>query len=185
METGLLALYIPYADMDNLRVCVYIAEEHPETINYPVGEPNWNEVKKAKMGESYTVEVVKNKDDVNLNLNAFQRIPKNTDGVVLLHGEELFKHMVNFRNLRCSKNGKLEPSSYLHLEISMDQEKILNLAEQDLRRTLIFRDAMQSSNRKLATRKLNVIGNMVGHCSVLTSDEHLRRAREDCRLAAF
>ena len=92
--------------------------------------------------------------------------------------------MVNFRNLRCSKNGKLEPSSYLHLEISMDQEKILNLAEQDLRRSLIFRDAMQSSNRKLATRKLNVIGNMVGHCSVLTSDENLRRAREDCRLAA-
>ena len=69
-------LHIPYADMDNLRVCVYIAEEHPETINYPVGEPNWNEVKKVKMGESYTAEVVKNKDDVNLNLNAFQRIQK-------------------------------------------------------------------------------------------------------------
>ena len=66
----------------------------------------------------------------------------------------------------------------------MDQEKILNLAEQDLRRSLIFCDAVQSSNRKLTTRKLNVIGNMVGHCSVLTSDENLRRAREDCRLAA-
>ena len=49
--------------------------------------------------------------------------------------------------------------------------------------TLRFRDAMQSSNRKLATIKLNVIGNIVGHCSVLASDENLRRTREDCRLA--
>ena len=92
--------------------------------------------------------------------------------------------MVNCRNLSCSKDGKLEPSSYLHLEIRIDQNIILNLAEQDLRRSNIFHDAMQMSSRKLSTRKLNVIGNMVGHCSVFTRNENLRRSKEDSRLAA-
>ena len=90
--------------------------------------------------------------------------------------------MVNCRNLSCSKDGKLEPSLYLHLEIRTDQNIILNLAEQDSRRSNIFHDTMQMSNRKLSTRKLNVIGNMVGHCSVLTRNENLRRPKEDCRL---
>ena len=43
---------------------------------------------------------------------------------------------------------------------------------------------MEKSSRKLATRKLNVIGNLTGHSSVITSDENLRRAQEDCRLAS-
>ena len=33
-------IFIPYADMDQLRVCVVIVEEHPETVKYPVGEPH-------------------------------------------------------------------------------------------------------------------------------------------------
>ena len=45
-------LLIPYTDMDHLRVCVVIAEEHSETIHYPVGEPYWKEVKQAKIGRS-------------------------------------------------------------------------------------------------------------------------------------
>ena len=43
---------------------------------------------------------------------------------------------------------------------------------------------MQMSNMKLAKRKLNIIGIMVFHCSVITSNETLRRAKEDCSLAA-
>ena len=43
---------------------------------------------------------------------------------------------------------------------------------------------MHKSIRKLATRKLTVIGNMVGHCSVLTSEENLKRATEGMHIAA-
>ena len=92
--------------------------------------------------------------------------------------------MVEFRNNICSVDGRLEPSKYLDLEVSSDQNKLLNLAEQDIRRSTIFQEAMMKSNRKLATRKLNIIGNMAGHCSVLTSNENIKRAREDCRLAS-
>ena len=45
-------LLITYADMDQLRVCVVIAEENLETIKYPVGEPDWEEVKQSKTGRS-------------------------------------------------------------------------------------------------------------------------------------
>ena len=41
---------------------------------------------------------------------------------------------------------------------------------------------MHKSSRKLATKKINEIGNMVGHCSVLTSEENLKIATEDMKL---
>ena len=89
-----------------------------------------------------------------------------------MYGGELFQHIINFINLLCSKDGKLEPIKYLNVEIITDQLQILNLTKQDLRRSTIFQYTMQKSGRKPATRKLNVIGNMVGHCSVLTSEKY-------------
>ena len=91
--------------------------------------------------------------------------------------------MINFINLLCRKDGKLKPSKYLNIEISNYQIQNLNLAKQYLRRSKKFQDSMQKSSRKLATRKLNVIGNMVVHCSVLTSEENIKRDTEDMQLA--
>ena len=64
-------LLIPYADMDQLRVCVVISEENLETIFYPIGEPDWAEVKQEKTGSSELVEL--NNEDINRNLHDFQR----------------------------------------------------------------------------------------------------------------
>ena len=86
--------------------------------------------------------------------------------------EKIFQHMINFIHLLCRKDGRIEPNKYLNIEISTDQIQILNLSEKDLRRSKYFQDVMQKSNRKLATRKINVIGNMVGHFSVLTSEKY-------------
>ena len=132
------------------------------------------EVKQAKTGRSELVEL--NDEDINRNLHDFQRIPKTKEGIVLLHGENLFQHMINSRNLLCSKYVRLEPNNYLNIEISTEKLQISNLAKQYLRRSKYFQDAMHKSSRKLATRKINVIGNMVGNCSVLTSEENLKRA---------
>ena len=98
-------------------------------------------------------------------------------------GGGLFQHMINFRNLLCRKDGELKPSDYLNPEISTDQLQILNFSKQDLRRSTIFQDDMQKSSSKLATRKFNLIGNMVEKCSVLTSEENLKGATEDMQLA--
>ena len=106
-------LLIPYADMDQKHVCVVIAEEHSETIHYPVGEPDWADVKQANTGRSELVEL--NDEEINRNLHDFQRIPKTKEGIVLLHGGKLFQHMIKFRNLLCSKDGRLEPSKYLNI----------------------------------------------------------------------
>ena len=43
---------------------------------------------------------------------------------------------------------------------------------------------MQKLSRKLATSKPNVIGNMVGHCSVLNREENTKRATEETKIAA-
>ena len=42
---------------------------------------------------------------------------------------------------------------------------------------------MQKSSRKLATRKLNMIVDMVGHCSALTSEDNLKRDTKYMQLA--
>ena len=78
--------------------------------------------------------------------------------------------MINSGNIICIKDGGLEPSKYLNPEISTDPLKNLNLSKQDLRRSKKFQDAIQKSSRKLATRKLNMIVNMVGNCRVLTGE---------------
>ena len=43
---------------------------------------------------------------------------------------------------------------------------------------------MQNSSRKLATRKINVIGNMVGHFSFLTSEENTKIDTEYIQLTS-
>ena len=166
--------------MDQLRVCVVISEEHSKKIHYPVVKPDWEEVKQAKTGR---IELVELKDEeINRNLHDFLIIPKTKEGIVLLYEAKLFQHMKNFINLFCRKVGRLEPSSYLDLEISTDQSQILNLSKQDLRRSTNLQDSIQKSSRKLATRKLNVIVNMVGHCSVLTNEKISREIQRTCNL---
>ena len=64
-------LLIPYADMDQLRVCVVIAEEYLETINYPVIEPDWEEFEQAKTGRSELFEL--NNKEINRNFLDFQK----------------------------------------------------------------------------------------------------------------
>ena len=93
--------------------------------------------------------------------------------------------MINFRKSLCKNDGRLEPSKNLNIEICIDQFQLLNFDEKDLRKSTVFQDAMQNSIRKLATSNLNVIGNMVEHCSVLTSEENLKRDTEDVQLASI
>ena len=122
-------LKISYATISDLRVSVIIALEHPETVDYDQGDLDWEAVKRAKNERSGIHEG--NSDNVNINsgLNSFQRIHKTKDGVPLLLGQDLFDHMVEFRNNICSVDGRLEPSKYFDLEVSSDQNKILNLAQ--------------------------------------------------------
>ena len=175
---------LPCTDMDDLRVYIYTSNENIEILDYKVGEPDWGALKRMKLWQSCDVVEAEKDVNVNNNLSVFQRIPKSPDGSLLSYGDQLFQHIVRYLNMMCNKDGKLEPSKYLGLEISSEQLQILNLAEQGLRRSNTFQDAMGKSSRKLATRKLNVIGNLTGHSSVITSDENLRRAQEDCRLAS-
>ena len=96
-------------------------------MHYTVVEPDWEEVKQANTGRSELVEL--NNEEINRNIHYFQIIPKTKEGISLFHGEKLFQHLINFINLLCIKDGRLEPSNYLNLEISTGQLQILNLAE--------------------------------------------------------
>ena len=92
--------------------------------------------------------------------------------------------MINLKYLLFIKDGRLESSKYIKLEISTDQLQILNLSEKDLRRSKFFQDVIQKSIRRLGSRILNLIGNMVGNCSVLTNEKNLKRSAEDMQTAA-
>ena len=55
--------------------------------------------------------------------------------------------------------------------------------EHDLNRGHIIRDAVgDGASLKVARRKLNTIGNMHGHCTVLNGADNLKRMCDDLQL---
>ena len=89
---------LAYSQMNDIRVCVIVTREHPETVEFNV----------AELGVACSVATTPqavvasnaNKSSVNNNLKMLMLIPKNDAGVPLMKGEKLFDHMCRFRNVQ-------------------------------------------------------------------------------------
>lgn len=61
----------------------------------------------------------------------------------------------------------------------------VNPTEKDLRHGQIMRDATgDGAKKKIAKRKLTNLGYMQGYCELVTSDERVKRMKQDLKLAA-
>ena len=117
-------------------------------------------------------------------------IPKEGDGRPKLTGMDLFHHMVTFCNMnhsRVDEDGqhvKILPSTKLNVETSSDALKCIQPTQSELRRANILHDSFgKRAIRKGAKRKLNNIGNMVGHCVVVNDETNMARMRENLTFA--
>jgi hypothetical protein len=89
-----LECHLAYSQMNNIRVCVIVTQEHSETVEFNV----------AELGVACFVATTPqavvasnaNKSSVNNILKMLMLIPKNDAGVPLMKGEKIFDHMCHF-----------------------------------------------------------------------------------------
>ena len=75
---------------------------------------------------------------------------------------------------------KILPSTKLNVETSSDALKCIQPTQSELRRANILHDSFgKRAIQKGAKRKLNNIGNMVGHCAVVNDETNMVRMREN------
>lgn len=172
---------IPYSQMNDIRVCVIIGRDHPETLEMELTNNNTSKNDTNDEVEAARAATAKQSD----GLDAFQLIPKDSEGNSKLSGEELLQHMCRYRNEQNSKalgDGslmRLQPSAGLDLDINEESIRMIQPTMADLGRGAIIRDACgTNAKRKCAKRKLSNIGTIVGQSSVVNSDENMKRMRE-------
>ena len=174
--------------MVDLRVCIIIAREHPETIEFAVSY-DAAESDKAKIT---TVEDAKaEKVTLDGGLDDFQLIPRDASGNPKLSGEELLNHMCRWRNVKHAKDAepgegvRVEPTVGLNVELYEDSLECIQPSEGELRRGAILRDSFGNrAARKCAKRKLNNLGAIVGQATVVNSMENMEKMRDNLQFAS-
>ena len=132
--------------MAHLRVCVYISTEHPETLEY-----NISTTSKPSAGNddnNTTEEARTNVTKQNDGLDHFQLILKAIQGKSKLSGEDLFNHVVAYRNVNNVEIGvdgdpkKSLPLASLEVELSRDGVKCIQPSKSELRHASILRESI-------------------------------------------
>ena len=190
---------IPYSHMNDLRVCVKVAMEHPETLDFECSSLEdltrfgSDDATAAcnNVDNSIIQEARKNVTKQNDGLDIFQLVPKTAEGNSKLSGIDLFNHMITYRNVNAAEiddDGKgvpCKPSANLDLAIAHDSISCIHPTDSHFRRSAILKDAVgDRAIRKCAQRKLNNIGNVIGQCAVVNSQENMARMKERLEMAA-
>lgn len=102
-----------------------------------------------------------------------------------LKGVDLFEHMAAFAR-RTSKGPKLSVSNYLDVEVSVDQEKILNPSAQELTMRDLMKDAGgDGATMKMAKRRLDSLGvSIKAHSCIANDPKRIKRLESAAQLAA-
>ena len=176
--------------MTDIRVCIIIVKEHPETLDFVPGDDE-NDVSTNESSVAAIEDARAEAEDLNDGLDYYQLNPKGTGGKPKYHGEKLLEHMCGHRNRMFAKEVSIdddsayirrpcqEPSSYLDLHLYPDSLRAIMPSEKDFNRGNVMSHAHGTrAQRKMADRKLTNIGTVVGHCGLVNSKENMRRLTE-------
>ena len=179
------------SQLTDIRVCIIIAREHPETLDFePGGSQNDDHANESSV--SAIEEARAEAEDLNAGLDYYQLNPKDpVSGKPKYSGEKLLEHMCGFRNRMFANEVSIdddcaskppprqEPSPYLDLHLYDDNLRAIMPSKNDFNRGNVMSHAHgQRAQRKMAERKLTNIGTVTGHCGLVTSEEHISRLRE-------
>ena len=100
--------------------------------------------------------------------------------------EKLFKHMCNFGSRADWRKGRSVFSSYLDVETTKDQCRLLNPTPLNCLAGYIMEYTVgERALRRLPQRRLNFIdGFIISYCSILNSPERLEQIRQANKLAS-
>ncbi len=114
-------MQIQFADMQNLRVCLYLAMRYPEHLD--------RNVRMAAAWTTTAPEIAAGRTaatDIDQGLLSFQLHPKGKDGIPLFSAEGHFKHIYQMASRSRASTGQKEPSPFLDVEMSLDQVSLLS-----------------------------------------------------------
>ena len=132
-----------YSQMNDVRVCVLVARDHPESLDF-----NINELTVASVAIPQAVsEENARKISLNDNLYHLMRIPRDGEGNPIIVGNDLFDHMCRFRNMKHAAEDhdndevpRMAPSEALDINLFKDSLMMIQPTEYDLRRGAILKD---------------------------------------------
>ncbi len=100
---------LAYSQMNDVRVCIILTWEYPETIEFNVGQSGVTCA--AATIPQAVVASNANKSSVNNNLKMLMLIPKNDAGVPLMKGKKLFDHMSHFEMFNMQQQREKEKTN--------------------------------------------------------------------------
>ena len=179
---------IAYGQMNDLRVCVIIAQEHPESLAF---EPTLMSEEDVSNDIQAVADARDGVASLDSGLDMFQLHPKDEDGKAKLSGNELFDHIIKFRNRNEAAEARdgtfvrVQPNDGLNVELHDDSLECIQPTASELRMGAVMKDSIGvRAKRKCAKRKLNNIGTIVGHSGVVNSEENRKRMKDSLTLAA-
>ena len=170
---------IPYTQMNDVRVCVFIARQHPETLDMLPKKKD--QVPKVSAVEEAKAAAAKLSD----GMDDFQLVPKDAEGKPKFVRDKLLDHMIKRRNAKYAKEVRRGPAPWLDVHLYPDSLEMIQPTAEDMRRGRILQDHCgERAKRKCAKRKLNSIWLVIGQSSIVNSAENMARMQEELNFAA-
>ena len=113
-------------------------------------------------------------------------IPKDADGKAKLKGLNLLNNLFRVHNTRSAVNGigRVQSSSSLHLEVQSDALEMIQHTSEELCCGAVMRDSFGNRAQcKCTQRKMNLIGAVIGICTVINSEENMEKMRKELEFA--
>ena len=124
------------SQLQDIRVCIVIAKEHPETLDFEPGDIQNND--SANESNVAAIDAARaGVDDLNVGLDYFQPFPKDSNGNLKYTGEKLFENLCSNRNRMFATqagNKEQQPPSYLDLHLYDDSLDAVTPSEADFNR---------------------------------------------------
>ena len=173
---------IPFSSVQNIRVCVLVAKEHPEIAEFGHGTSAISAA--AAAGASADPDIKAAAANINIKkcLSSFQIVLKSMTSSTSTN-MYLFAHMIMHCNENVDKS--YSGSNHLGLEIYCWELECVRPTEKYLH----IVHAMGGSTgyiamRKIANRKLTTLGLAQGHCGVENSKDKMKRMTQELELSA-
>ena len=118
---------IPYTQMNDVRVCVLIARQHPETLDMLPKKKD--QVPKVSAVEEAKAAAAKQSD----GMDDFQLVSKDAEGKPKLPGNDLLMHMIKLRNPKFVKEIRRGPTAALDVHLYDDLLEMIQPTAEDMR----------------------------------------------------
>ena len=167
---------IPFKDMQTFRMCLALAQKHPSHLER--GAPTDAEIVEQLEPTSAVKEAYGAHKDINDGLIDFQLKPVN------LTGEDLFLHMVQFRQ-RMIPRYQHRISAYLAISPRGKIQKSLQSPEMlDIVKGDVMKDIGSSGpGAKISRRKLDALSYVKSQSGLVNNPERLKRLKDQLELA--